>query len=191
MSEQNNIIPPKTLESLRERYEDSVEDIRTENTDVPIVYIKKEKLISFLGSLRSEEGFEFNFLADLTAVDFNPPVDKIPDYGLGHFRSEGDAPRFEVIYQMLSLQNKFRLRIKVRVGEGEEVPSVTDLWKSANWLEREVWDLYGIRFSGHPDLTRIMLDERWQGHPQRKDYPIKRYQRWEDSLDMAAAGLEE
>ena len=64
------------------------------------------------------------------------------------------------------------------------------LWKSANWLEREVWDLYGVRFKDHPDLRRIMLDDRWVGHPLRKDYHIKKYQRWEDSLEMKSAGFD-
>ena len=81
--------------------------------------------------------------------------------------------------------------MKVRLNEGEEFPSMTVLWKAANWLEREVWDMYGIKFAGHPEMRRIMLDERWVGHPQRKDYPIKRYQRFEGSSTLEALGLEE
>jgi NADH-quinone oxidoreductase subunit C len=92
---------------------------------------------------------------------------------------------------MFSLQNFDRIRVKVRVKEDEETPSVTGLWKAANWLEREVFDMYGIRFSGHPDLRRIMLDERWLGYPQRKDYPIKRYQRFEGSAPLESLGLEQ
>ncbi len=179
------------LERLKARYTDTINSISTENTDMPIVEIDTIKVVEFLSSLRTEEGFEYNFLSDLTAYDHNPPVEKIPDYELGSVRAEGDQRRFVVVYHLLSLQNKDRIRVIVRVNDGESVPTVVPIWKAANWLEREVFDLYGVQFEDHPNLRRIMLDDRWVGHPLRKDYHIKKYQRWEDSLEMSSVGFEE
>jgi NADH-quinone oxidoreductase subunit C len=82
-------------------------------------------------------------------------------------------PRFEVVYHLHSLSRNVRLRVKCRVpGDNPEIDSVTGVWRSANWFERETFDLFGIRFRNHPDLTRIMLPDDWEGHPLRKDYPI-------------------
>ena len=82
-----------------------------------------------------------------------------------------------MVYQLLSIPHNHRLRVKVRVSEDEpEVPTAADVWPIANWLEREVWDMFGIRFSGHPDLRRLLLYEEFVGHPLRKDYPINRRQ---------------
>jgi NADH-quinone oxidoreductase subunit C len=83
------------------------------------------------------------------------------------------AQRFDVIHSLYSTTLRHRVRIKVRAAEGEAVPSVTAVWSAANWLEREVFDLFGIRFDGHPDLRRILMPDEWQGHPQRKDYPLE------------------
>ncbi|MCC7442215.1 MAG: NADH-quinone oxidoreductase subunit C [Bdellovibrionales bacterium] len=128
-------------------------------TDVPIVFVRPQGLVSILKFMRSEPGFEYGFLADLTAVDHHP-----------------DEPRFEVVYNLYSLARKWRIRVKVRVNEGESVPSAITVWPGANWAEREVWDMFGIKFAGHPDLRRILMDERWEGHPLRKDYPLRGYQ---------------
>jgi len=98
---------------------------------------------------------KFNLLADLTAVDW-PRREK----------------RFDVVLNLYSFPKNERLRLKVHAGDGEQVPSVTGVWSTANWLEREVWDMFGIRFSGHPNLTRILLPDEWQGFPLRKDYDI-------------------
>ena len=81
--------------------------------------------------------------------------------------------RFDVVYALYSVRDRKRVRLKVRAGEGEPVSSVTGIWPSANWLEREVYDLFGVAFVGHPDLRRILMPEDWQGHPQRKDYPLE------------------
>jgi NADH-quinone oxidoreductase subunit C len=106
--------------------------------------------------LRDDEATAFEMLMDLTAVDL-----------LG--RGE---PRFEVVYHLYSVARRHRLRVKVRVSETEPVvDSLTPVWPAANWMEREVWDLYGIRFAGHPDLRRLLLYEEFEGHPLRKDYP--------------------
>jgi NADH-quinone oxidoreductase subunit C len=107
--------------------------------------------------LREDPQLDFNFLADLTAVDY---LDK-------------RTPRFEVVYHLYSLSKNHRLRVKIPVaGEDPVVDSLTPLWKGADWLEREVWDMFGIRFRGHPDLRRILLYEQFEGYPLRKDYPV-------------------
>jgi NADH-quinone oxidoreductase subunit C len=110
--------------------------------------------------LRDAPGLEFDVLSDLTAVD--------------HLDRE---PRFEVVYHLLSLPRGQRLRIKTRVSEDAcEVDSLVELWPSADWMEREVWDMYGIRFRNHPDLRRLLLYDGFEGHPLRKDYPKERRQ---------------
>jgi len=123
-----------------------------------------------LQRLRDDAGLAFNLLIDVTAVDYL-----------------GREPRFEVVYHLASLAPapsadqpasiRHRLRVKVGVDEQRcEADSVAALWDAANWYEREVWDLYGIRFRGHPDLRRILLYDEFQGHPLRKDYPKERRQ---------------
>jgi len=182
--------PKEKIDRIKARYGEAIESVVTENTDVPIFYVKRDKIVEFLSSIREEEGLEYNFLSDLTAIDDNPPAN-IPDYGLGRVVPAGGDHRFVVVYQLFSMKFLDRIRIKVRLRESEECPTMTVLWKAANWLEREVFDMYGIRFSEHPNMTRIMLDQRWVGHPQRKDYPIKRYQRFEGSATLESLGLEE
>jgi len=106
--------------------------------------------------LRDSPEARFEFLSDLTASDW-PPRPK----------------RFDVIYNLYSVTLRHRLRIKIRAGEADAVPSMTAVWPSANWLEREVFDMFGIRFDGHPNLRRILMPDDWQGHPERKDYPLE------------------
>jgi NADH-quinone oxidoreductase subunit C len=102
---------------------------------------------------------QFNFLSDLTCVDWYP-----------------SEPRFEVIYHLLSHQLKERVRLKVRLqGDDAAVESITSVWPAANFFEREIFDLFGVRFLGHPNLRRIMMPEDWEGHPLRKDYPVEGY----------------
>lgn len=147
---------------LREKFGAAIEEThlpRAYPTDVPIVVVQKERILDVLSFLRSEPGFDYTFLADITGTD------------------EEAEPRFRVVYNLYSPNtNKCRIRVKVRAADGEQVPSATSLWPAANWAEREVYDMFGIRFAGHPDLRRILMDERWEGHPLRKDYPIRRYQ---------------
>ena len=112
------------------------------------------KIASLCGFLKYDQ--QFVRLSSVTAVDRYPA-----------------EPRFEVVYHLHSLQRNQRLRVKCRIaGAAPEIDSVTGVWRSANWYEREAWDLFGIRFHGHPDLKRIMLLDEWEGHPLRKDYPI-------------------
>jgi NADH-quinone oxidoreductase subunit C len=112
-------------------------------------------LLDVARHLRDTAGAAFDFLSDLTATDWPPRT-----------------PRFDVIYCLASTRLRHRVRLKVRTGESG-VPSVVGIWPAANWLEREVFDLFGVRFDGHPDLRRILMPEDWQGHPQRKDYPLE------------------
>ena len=115
--------------------------------------VNSGSILSTCGYLKQEE--KFDFLTDLTALD-DPKREK----------------RFEVIYQLYSFPHNVRLRLKAPLGEKESIESVVSLWAAANWLEREAYDMFGIRFRGHPDLRRILLPEEWQGHPLRKDYHI-------------------
>jgi NADH-quinone oxidoreductase subunit C len=85
------------------------------------------------------------------------------------------SPRFEVVYHLHSVKSRQRIRIKTRVDEDAELDSVTSVWRGANWYEREVFDLFGVRFANHPDLRRIMMPDDWTGHPLRKDYPVEGY----------------
>jgi NADH-quinone oxidoreductase subunit C len=115
--------------------------------------VPKESLIPVAGYLKSECGFAM--LADLTALDYPK-----------------DEKRFQVIYQLYSFSRNERLRLKVPVGDGETVESVIPVWGVADWLEREAYDMFGIRFEHHPNLRRILLPDEWQGYPLRKDYGI-------------------
>jgi NADH-quinone oxidoreductase subunit C len=115
-----------------------------------------EHLVELCRALRDTPGAEFDFCSDITAVDW-PPRPK----------------RFDVVYCLYSTTRRHRVRVKVRAADGEAVPSVTGVWPAANWLEREVYDMFGVRFAGHPDLRRILMPEEWQGHPERKDYPLE------------------
>jgi NADH-quinone oxidoreductase subunit C len=110
-------------------------------------------------TLKKDPQLQYNALADITCVDWYPR-----------------QPRFEVVYHLFSIPNKKYLRLKVKLrGEDANIDSLTPIWPGANFFEREVFDLFGVRFDGHPDLTRIMMPENWEGHPLRKDYPVEGY----------------
>ena len=119
------------------------------------VTVKKEDIVEVCGFLKKDLGYDL--LVDVTAVDYL-----------------GQDPRFMMVYQLCSIASKDRLRIKAPVSEQDcTIASVSGLWNSANWLEREVYDLMGITFAGHPDLRRILMTDDWVGHPLRKDYPLQ------------------
>jgi NADH/F420H2 dehydrogenase subunit C len=120
------------------------------------VIVAPEALPEVAAFLKDSDDGSFDYCSDLTATDW-PPREK----------------RFDVVYCLYSTRLRQRVRIKVQAGDGEPVPSVTGLWPAANWLEREVWDMFGVDFTGHPDLRRILMPDGWQGHPQRKDYPLE------------------
>ena len=123
-----------------------------------VLHVALADLVSVLKAVRDDTDLAVTQLSDLTAVDF-------PE------RPE----RFDVVYQMLSVNNNMRLRIITRADEGDIVPSVIALFRSADWAEREVWDMFGIYFSGHPDMRRLLTDYGFEGHPLRKDFPLTGY----------------
>jgi NADH-quinone oxidoreductase subunit C len=152
------------LARLRGRFGDRLleaHDYRGDHTAV----LTREAIIAALEFCRDEPDLAFDLLVDITAVDYLT------------FPGREDGPRFEVVYHLYSVSFNHRLRLKVRVEQDDAVvPTATGLWPIANWLEREVWDMFGIRFAGHPDLRRLLLYEEFRGHPLRKDYPINRRQ---------------
>ena len=143
-----------TAERLKERFPDAVIAVR-EMAGEQTVVVERERIIEILEFLRDDEELQYNFLSDLTAVDFL-----------------GRVPRFEVVYHLLSMPNRRRVRLKVLVEDGMPAPSAVNVYPAANFLEREVYDMFGIEFEGHPNLRRILLPEDWEGHPLRKDYPL-------------------
>jgi NADH-quinone oxidoreductase subunit C len=132
-----------------------------------IITVSRDTAIAVLRALRDEPDFAFNFLIDLTAVDWL-----------------NRTPRFEVVYQLKSLARNQRLRVKVPVpADAAWVTSAVELWKSADWLERECYDMFGIEFKDHPDLRRILMYDSFVGHPLRKDYPVDRRQPIAEEVD--------
>lgn len=150
----------KVQEFLQKNYSVFLLDRKLENLNLPYVSIKPEGVIPVIKALKEESGFLFGFLNDLTAVDW--------------YEKEKDF-RFEVIYLLRSLKagKVERIQLRVPLEDGESLPSITGIFKGANWPEREVWDLFGIRFDGHPFLERIVLPDNFVGHPLRKDYPLE------------------
>ena len=120
-------------------------------------YVSRDAVPALARTLQGRPELAFTFLAELTAVDFWPK-----------------EPRYEVVYLLVSIVNRLRLRMKVRLAADDpHVATVSDVWPAANWLEREVWDLFGIAFDGHPDPRRLLMPEDWQGYPLRKDHPVQ------------------
>ncbi|MDQ6621098.1 MAG: NADH-quinone oxidoreductase subunit C [Pseudomonadota bacterium] len=128
--------------------------------------VKHDRLLDTMAALRDRPELAFATLLDLCGVDYSA-------YGNGAY----EGPRFAAVYHLLSLAHNVRLRVRVFAGDDEfpVMPSVIDIWPSVNWYEREAFDLYGIMFSGHPDLRRILTDYGFIGHPFRKDFPVSGY----------------
>ena len=132
---------------------------RVQSINGQLVYrCELDKLFETLVLLKNTETLNFSQLTDLTAVDY-------PDR----------LQRFELVYQLLSIENNKRVRVICSIDDGQIVPSVTSIYKSAEWPEREVWDMYGLFFSDHPDLRRLLTDYGFEGHPLRKDFPLTGY----------------
>jgi NADH-quinone oxidoreductase subunit C len=157
------------------------------------VVLRRAFLLEVARFLKEDPALELNFLIDLTAVDYSTfgkrpspaffassgvavsPSSQIPDQD--PWPGPPGPARFAVVYHFFSLKHKHRLRLVVPVEEDEaEVDSLASLWAGADWLEREVWDMFGIRFRGHPNLKRILMYEEFEGHPLRKDYPVNKRQ---------------
>jgi NADH-quinone oxidoreductase subunit C len=126
------------------------------SVDFATIYVPADALVETCRLLHDAPPLRFTALVEVTAADYLPR-----------------EPRFEVVYHLLSITNRLRLRIKVRVADGGTVPTVQGVWRGAGWLEREVWDMFGIVFDGHGDLRRLLMPEDWEGHPARKDYPVQ------------------
>ena len=136
----------------------AVQEVKFDRDEMTI-YVDRSSIRGACAILREDPSCPFNFLSDVTCVDWYP-----------------SEPRFEVVYHLLSIPNKERVRLKVRLDSSSPVvESITSIWPGANYFEREVFDLFGIRFTGHPYLRRIMMPEDWEGYPLRKDYPVEGY----------------
>jgi len=134
-----------------------------DSKDMASAFVDREHLVDVCRTLRDHADLQFAFLADLTAVDRLPA-----------------SPRYEIVYQLACLGPAFgtgparRFRLKVRLmSDDARVPTVSEIWPAANWAEREVFDLFGVDFTGHPDLRRVLLPDDWEGHPLRKDHPVQ------------------
>ena len=138
--------------AIEKKFPGTVHDWHANHGDRTLI-VNGERIADIAALLKQDLGY--NFLVDITSVDYLPR-----------------HPRFEIVYQFMNLERKVRIRVKVQSDElHPELPTLTGLWPIANWLEREVWDLMGITFRGHPNLKRLLLYEEFKGHPLRKDYP--------------------
>jgi NADH-quinone oxidoreductase subunit C len=136
----------------------AVQSVKYDREEMTIC-IERSAIREACSILRENSECAFDFLSDITCVDWYP-----------------SEPRFEVVYHLLSLSRKERVRLKVRLDSASPtVESLTPVWPGANFFEREIFDLFGVRFSGHPYLRRILMPEDWEGHPLRKDYPVEGY----------------
>ena len=146
----------EVVTSITEKFPQAVEEtvrFRDEHT----IRVKREHLLEVSHFLKEDPAGTFNFLSDLCGVDYM-----------------GREPRFEVVYHLYSMEHKHRLRMKVSLAESDlSIPSVVSIWRTANWHERECFDLLGITFSDHPDLTRILTPDGFKDHPLRKDFPLR------------------
>jgi NADH-quinone oxidoreductase subunit C len=164
-----------TVTFLRERFADAIQDV-SERLGETTVIIGPDAIAEVCQALRDDPALQYNFLSTITAVDW---LER--------------EPRYDVLYHLMSLPTGAVLRLKIQVGDDElpqpEAPSVTSVYPAANWYEREMYDLFGIRFTGHPDLRRIEMPDDWVGHPLRKDYPLTGIQlpepHWGGQLPLA------
>ena len=180
------------IETIAERFPDALSASHAYRDDATVV-LRAESLLDAARFFKEDSALRMNFLMDLTAVDYSEfgnrpataffassgvavrPSAQIPDKD--PWPGPPDSSRFAVVYHFYSMSHKHRLRLVVPVEEAAaELDSLTSLWPGADWLEREVWDMFGIRFRGHPNLKRILMYEGFEGHPLRKDYPVNKRQ---------------
>lgn len=148
-------MPPAFVTTLQAAVPDGVVALSYWVGDWTLI-VAASALLDVARHLRRSPEAAFDTCSDVTASDWPPR-----------------AERFDIIYCLYSTTQRHRIRLKVRLADGVAIPSVTSIWPAANWLEREVFDMFGVRFSDHPDLRRILMPDEWQGHPQRKDYPLE------------------
>jgi NADH-quinone oxidoreductase subunit C len=147
---------PAIIDTLTPLVQGAVYEVGA-SVDFATVYVPAGRLVDTCLALRDTPSLRFNVLVEVTAADYFPR-----------------DPRFEVVYHLLSVPNRLRLRLKVRASADDAaIPTVQGVWLAAGWLEREVWDMFGVVFDGHPDLRRLLMPDDWEGHPQRKDYPVQ------------------
>jgi len=184
--------PASLIQAVEQRFPEAVKGSHAYRGDATVI-LSRERLLDVARTLKEDPVFRMNFLMDLTAVDFSA-FGKKPSPAF--FASSGVAvrpspefpdqdpwpglpapARFVLVYHFFSLSLKHRLRLEVPVEEDDpEVDSLTSLWAGANWLEREVWDMFGIRFRGHPNVKRLLMYDEFVGHPLRKDYAVNKRQ---------------
>ncbi len=149
----------KLLPRVRDLLGDRLRESHCRHGDETIT-VDRADVVECLTTLKEDDELDFEILMDLCGVDYQPR-----------------RPRFEVVYHLVSYRKRHRLRVKVQVEESDPVvPTVSHIWPGANWFEREVWDMFGVKFEGHPDLRRILLYEQFEGYPLRRDYPVDRRQ---------------
>ncbi|MBL8786762.1 MAG: NADH-quinone oxidoreductase subunit C, partial [Deltaproteobacteria bacterium] len=150
----------KVIDAVKARFPEAVVSDHAFRGDETLV-LRRDNLVEVARFLRDDPELDFAMPIDVTAVDY-----------LGW-----KEPRFEVVYHLLSVTKRHRIRLKVEVDEADlRVPTLIDVWPGVDWFEREAWDMYGVVFDGHPKLQRILLYEEFEGHPLRKDYPQRGYQ---------------
>ena len=148
----------KITEILKERFQEKIKETSAQFGDETVV-IDRDFLVD-LSKFLMKESYAYTMLLDMTCVDYF-----------------GDDLRFEMVYHLFSITNNDRVRIKVRLSEKDlKIDSLTPLWKNANWLEREIFDMFGVHFEGHPYLERLFMYDGFEGHPLRKDYPLRKRQ---------------
>ena len=160
ISRPEGLAPSPVAAALQREHSEWVREVIEALGETTII-VPREHLVAACTFLKTASGLEFNFLADLCGFDRGPE----------------EEPRFEVNYHLFSTIRHHRVRLKVILAEDDiHVPTVSDIWRTANWHERETYDLFGVVFDDHPDLRRILLPDDWQGHALRKDFPLRGYE---------------
>ncbi len=143
------------IKKVKEAFRDAILETTVFRGEITHL-VEKSSILSLCTFLKNDPELKMNYLVDVIGVDYQPR-----------------EPRFEVVYHLYSISRKHRVRLKVRLAEGEAVASVANVWKGADWPEREAYDMFGIVFEGHPELKRIYMADDWEGFPLRKDYPLR------------------
>lgn len=151
----NNSKDNLIVKELKEKFPKSILNIYTFAGDITVT-VSKDDLLEIAHFLRDHPKLKITYVSSISGVDY---LER--------------KPRFEVVYHIYSLEKNHRIGLKVQVDEDESIPSVTPIWAAADWFEREIYDMYGVPFEGHPNLSRLLMPDDWVGHPLRKDYPLR------------------